>query len=491
MSRTTPRIALLVDQPQRDLGGLVLVADALARAGAVPYLVPANLRHRELFALAPDFVLFYNLRRGYETLVAQLIDASIGFGLSDAEGGVWQDLDAYTELLIEDRSLLHAAACVCMWGPRMTEHVVREGYFTQEQITVTGCPRFDFYHESWRSVVSAAAGRRDRILVNTNFADANPRFTTLDGIRALYVEKFSWRSERIEAWLELQARGIEGMIGLTRQIALDHPDHTVVVRPHPFEGADWYRRELEQLPNVTFSTSGPVQPEINAAAAVLQRSCTTAIEAVLAGVPTFSPQWVDTPAVMPMSEVVSVPCASLDDMRRDVGAVLTGTFRTPDTTRTAIDDVIHDWFLSGDGQAHQRVADVVMRCARRAAGADRRKTRRHLHGVDARFPSGGGSLGRRARYWLGMSPEWSFGHRRAVPTTGFLNTDQYFGADQVQGVVAQIERRANGRTHAAAPRATLARERGHYVHRYGGQAVVLEFDNGRSTAAPADANDRT
>jgi len=486
VSRTTPRIALLVDQPQRDLGGLVLVADALARAGAVPYLVPANLRHRELFALAPDFVLFYNLRRGYETLVAQLIDAGIGFGLSDAEGGVWQDLDAYTELLIEDRSLLHAAACVCMWGPRMTEHVVREGYFTQEQITVTGCPRFDFYHESWRSVVSAAAGRRDRILVNTNFADANPRFTTLDGIRSLYVEKFGWPSERIEAWLELQARGIEGMIGLTRQIALDHPDHTVVVRPHPFEGADWYRRELEQLPNVTFSTSGPVQPEINAAAAVLQRSCTTAIEAVLADVPTFSPQWVDTPAVMPMSEVVSVSCHALDDMRCQVDAVLAGTFHTPDSTRTAIDDVIHDWFLSGDGQAHQRVADVVMRCARKSAGADRRKTRRHLHGVDARFPSGGGSFGRRARYWLGMSPEWSFRDRRAVPTMGFLGTDQYFGAEEVQAIMGQIGRRANLGRHPPASRAALARDAGHYVHRYGGQAVVLEFETGRSTAAPPD-----
>lgn len=487
MSADAPRIALLVDQPQRDLGGLVLVADALARAGAVPYLVPANLRHRELFALAPDFVLFYNLRRGYETLVAQLIDAGIGFGLSDAEGGVWQDLDAYTELLIEDRSLLHAAACVCMWGPRMTEHVVREGYFTNDQITITGCPRFDFYHASWRSVVRATPGRRDRILVNTNFADANPRFTDLGGIRQLYLDKFGWPSDRLEAWLDLQARGIDGMIGLTRQIALDHPDHTVVVRPHPFEGSDWYKRALEHLPNVMFSTSGPVQPEINAAAAVLQRSCTTAIEAVLAGVPTFSPQWVDTPAVMPMSEVVSVPCAELSDMRRHVDAVLGGTFRTPETTRTAIDGVIRDWFLSGDGQAHQRVADVVMRCARQTAGANRRKTRRHLHGVGGRLPLSGGSLGRRARYWLGVSPEWSFHDRRVVPTNGFLGTDQYFGAEQVQTIMGQIGRRANGGGHGPRFRATLARDGGHYVHRYRGQAVVLESESGQSMAAAADA----
>lgn len=483
MSARRPRIALLVDQPQRDLGGLVLVADALARAGATAFIVPTNLRQRELFALRPDFVLFYNLRRGYERLVQQLHEAGIQYGLCDAEGGVWQDLGAYTELLFEDRSLLHQASCVCMWGPRMAEHVIAEGYFLPQQITVTGCPRFDLYHDLWRGHGAASndGGADKRILINTNFADVNPRFTDLDGIRRLYLDTFGWDSERLDEWLALQEQGIEGIIDITRQVAGDHPDRTVVVRPHPFEGVEWYRRALEQLPNVRLSTSGPVQPEINAAAVVLQRSCTTAIEAGLAGVPTLSPQWVATPAIMPMSEAVSVACDDAATLRGYVNAIVDGTYQPSDDTRTAIDTVIHDWFYRNDGHAHDRVAETILRCTRDARPVDERVCKRYAHGIGMVAPLSPNAVGRRVRHLLDLSPEWSFRDWRAVPTTNFLDTDQYFGVGDVAGFETQIDacRRA-ARLPVQELDVALARDRGQYAYHYDGQAVLVA-----PTAAPS------
>jgi hypothetical protein len=56
------RIALVVDNPMRDLPGLVLVASELAKRNTIPVLVPFNLCPKELYFLAPDFVLLNYLR---------------------------------------------------------------------------------------------------------------------------------------------------------------------------------------------------------------------------------------------------------------------------------------------------------------------------------------------------------------------------------------------------------------------------------------------
>ncbi|MGZ8378124.1 MAG: surface carbohydrate biosynthesis protein, partial [Gemmatirosa sp.] len=58
-----PRIALVVDHPQRDLGGIVLTALALCARGATCHLVPANIAPREIWALAPDLVVLNYFRR--------------------------------------------------------------------------------------------------------------------------------------------------------------------------------------------------------------------------------------------------------------------------------------------------------------------------------------------------------------------------------------------------------------------------------------------
>jgi len=56
MSDFRPRIALIVDHPQRDLAGLVLTAFEFCQNGAVGHLVPAADRGRGIWALpSADF----------------------------------------------------------------------------------------------------------------------------------------------------------------------------------------------------------------------------------------------------------------------------------------------------------------------------------------------------------------------------------------------------------------------------------------------------
>ncbi|MBX6332132.1 MAG: hypothetical protein IRY91_09825, partial [Gemmatimonadaceae bacterium] len=194
--------------------------------------------------------------------------------------------------------------------------------------------------------------------------------------------------------------------------------------------------------------------------------------------PTLSPQWVPTPAIMPMAEAVSVPCADEGELHAQLGAVLAGGYHVPEATHTEIDDVIRDWFHCVDGEAHERVAAAVMAAVNEHRTVRYAACKQHLHGVCA---EGGGEgtglsgLGRRLRYRLGLSPEWSFRHFREVPTAGFAGTDQAYDLPDVHQTLAQIAERDRRIGRPAAPpiSAARARDAGEYVHRYAGQSIVL------------------
>jgi surface carbohydrate biosynthesis protein len=472
-----PRVALIVDHPQRDLAGLVLTAHALCQRGVVCHLVPLNLQASELWALAPDFVLLNFLRRGTMELGRQLAATGIRFGLLDTEGAVWTEPERYAELLWDDPALLHLAQPACMWGPRLAEYLVEHELLAPEQIAVTGCPRFDLYDPAWRSVVceaSRAVSARQRLLINTNFSLTNGRFVSRERNIEQVREVLGWSDAYIEEIVRGEEQALAEMIELARRLARDYPQLEVVLRPHPFEDPAPYERGVGGLTNVTLNTTGPVQPQILSAAAVIQRSCSTAIEAGLASVPALSPQWVPAPIPIPMSEASSVPCNSYDEMRAVVEAILAGTYRMPDGVRCAIDAVVADWFHRTDGSAHERVRDAVVAALDGRRMVDERQCARYLYGLDTPRTSLGDRLAREVRYHARLSPDWSFRQFRTVPSTSWAQTDKFFGVDDVRALVARIEQ-AQAARGATTKRvvAASARERGDYQRDQHGFAVTM------------------
>jgi surface carbohydrate biosynthesis protein len=460
-----PTIALLVDHPERDLPGLVLTAVELCRRGATCHLVPANLAWKEIWALVPDFTLFNYFRRSNEPLGRSLAEAGLAFGVLDTEGGVWSDFGAYTELLWSDESLRRQAACFCAWGHRMADHLIEERWFSPDQVVVTGCPRFDFYHPEWRPVVDVYGFERDgaapQVLLNTNFSTRNPRFATVEQKIETSMRNFGWTLERIRALLDTEEQAIEAFIQLARRLARERPDCRVLVRPHPFEDPTWYKRALSDQSNITVDNDGPVQPVLFASAAVVQRSCTTGIEAGLAGRPTFSPQWVEAPWLMPTAEAVSVPCATYEEVAEGIGAVLDRRFVPEPSVTAAIQEVVNDWFCSADGGSHGRVAEAVLKSVPSRSPTTGARAARHLYLADAAgVPlTGASAIGGRLRLAARLSPDFSFRAMGNRPALSWTRTPKYFDVARVQAladrVVAVDQQRAGG---MPAVRAEAARD---------------------------------
>jgi surface carbohydrate biosynthesis protein len=452
-------VVLAVNHPDRDLAGIVLTALELCRRGVTCYLAPANMLEREVWSLRPDLVLLHFARRGIDAFARQLADAGIASAVLDTEGGVWESCDAYTELLWPDRSLLARVNPFCAWGPRLASHLTRDGWLRPEQVTVTGCPRFDFYHPDWRGVLApAGGGSRPRILINTNFSMSNPRFVTPATNVANLRDVYGWDAARVDALLDAESRAIDAVMAMASALARDFPHAQVVLRPHPFENPGRYG-SLRELPNAEINGRGPVQEQIARARVVIQRSCTTAIESGFAGVPTLSPQWFEAPFLMPMSEAVSVPCESYAALRDAVDAALSSAFELPAAQRAAIGRVTGDWFHAIDGRSHLRVADAILAGLPAASRVDAARCSRLLYGRDGSRRPIGERAGRLVRHRLRLGPDWSFRRMRAATSDWWDRSDKAFTASGVEAIAGRI-RQARGDVGPLPVSIGLARDAG-------------------------------
>jgi len=475
----SPRVAIVVDQPQRDLAGVVLTAMELARSGAVCHLVPGNLKKWEIWSLAPDFVLMFCLRRGYERFIEQMVAAGVGFGLMDTEGGVWPNPEEYGALLVAP-SLLHQAAVACMWGQGLSRYALGAGLLREDQVRITGCPRFDFYHPAWRSVLKdgASTNGHKRILINTLYTEANPRFGTHEKMHEHMTKLFGWSEERAQWSLDTERRAIALILEMVRALSRDFPEAALVLRPHPFEGVELYRDQLAGIPNLEINDSGPVQSQLFRASVVIQRSCTTAVEAGLASVPTLSPRWVPAVYEMPMAEAVSVPCADYDALRSTVSDVLSGTHQASPRVREDLAKVVGEWFHRIDGESYRRVSDAILASLPEHRRVDRRACERILYGVDGGTESVGARTTSRVRLALGLSPFFSFTRLRDdITDEGWSQSGLFFGVEDVQTLVEKIASAKRERGGAVRPmRVELARDRGEQTRGYPGHSVTLALD---------------
>lgn len=440
------RVALIVDHPYRDLPGLALIAVRLAQEGVQCYLVPFNLQAGEVWSLAPDFVLLNYLRANNEGFARRLSEAGIRFGVLDTEGGVLANLDSYGQGLAQDQQVRNQAAYYCSWGSMLANHAVCSGWFAPDRVIVTGSPRFDFYARPWREValrMSAYAANYDRnlVLVNGNFPLPNPRFQSSEAEIQLLVEHFGHDLDAVRERQRTEQKMMHELAALTNRLARRFPQATFVYRPHPFERAETYEGLLEKRDNLHLVKLGTVDGWILRAKAVIQRSCSTAIEAGVAGVPTLLPSWISTAFNMPTAEDVSIQCETEEGLSQTLEAILENSFQTPAYVRQRLDQVIGDWFHRVDGKSHERVAECILGSLQTRAKRTEPSAWQGLsYGLHRRA-----NLLRPAtlaflRRLFNLPSNWSFRRLGVVPgSLPWEQSEKYFDADQVRTLVELLE----------------------------------------------------
>jgi len=325
------------------------------------------------------------------------------------------------------------------WGPRLAEHALAANWFSPSQVAVTGAPRFDFYHDKWRPATLKsgdvpASLPRPVVLLNGNFPLANPQFSTREDESQRLVHQFGFPAADVATWLEAQAHGMAGLTQLANLLAERFPAVTFVYRPHPFENIKGYSGLLAARPNLHLIRKGSVDSWILNSVVVIQRSCSTAIEAGVARRFALSPSWLPTPRELPAANAVSVSCATSDDLVAVVSQILDGSFTRPASVERAIEQVVCDWFTAIDGRAAERVAELIL-SQRGAQTVSAARAARSLYGLDG---SGVQRLAGSVRRTLGLSPDRSFRiTRRNSPA--WDASEKYFDVARVRQLANAID----------------------------------------------------
>ncbi len=169
-------------------------------------------------------------------------------------------------------------------------------------IHVTGNPRSDMLRPDLRQYYEPEAQQLrkdygDFILVNTNFNHVNAFFPAQNLFRP--VKRADEAPQFGKAAVGMSREYAEGLRNHKDNIfkafkqmipALDKafPDCKIIVRPHPTENQEVYKKIARDCINVRVTNEGNVVPWLTAARAVIHNGCTTGVEAYVMGVPAVS-----------------------------------------------------------------------------------------------------------------------------------------------------------------------------------------------------------
>lgn len=359
MEKRPTRVCLIVDNPLRDLDGLVLVGWHLALKNVEVFLVSMSSMY-EVYFLKPDLVLLNYVRKANKKFIKRCEQLGIKVGVLDTEGGILKDVDFFFSSIFKH---INSIDLYCLWGLKQFEALRKVDVLSDESLKVTGCPRYDFCVYPWNDALPVIPFSSEKmVLVNTNFPLIQPRFQSPEREAKDLVSVVGFDKEYVSALVSQTRHARNEVVDTIKRIAPRFPEFVFVIRPHPFEDKNFYEYSFKSFPNVEIHQSEAVFPWINRSIALLHYNCSTAVEAVLMGKEPIHLGWIKTPLLeQPTVVKISQQPQSIDGLEDMLSKISSGQqFEVSENKKAARKKVIRNWFYSNDGKNSERVADAIL-----------------------------------------------------------------------------------------------------------------------------------
>jgi hypothetical protein len=211
----------------------------------------------------------------------------------------------------------------------------------------------------------------DYLLVNTNFNHVNAFFpaqnlfkppTHPDEAPQFGKAGVGMTRAFAEALRDQKQAVFTAFQTLIPELARAFPQLSIIVRPHPTEGQDVYRRLAAGSPRIHVTNEGNVVPWLQGASALVHNGCTTGVEAFVMRTPAFSFR----PSVNAtidgsfyvLSHGLSHQCFSVPELVHGVQQVLDGTRGAAGGAKRAA--LVKRYLTGQDGPlACERMVDVL------------------------------------------------------------------------------------------------------------------------------------
>lgn len=481
---TAKRVALIINNPVRDLAAMLLLGHGLCQEGLECFLVPLSIKSREIWALAPDMVLLPSFQPLFEPWIDHLDKAGMIIGLHDGEGSPATGIDKYAASCMQDPALRGKVRFVTIWGSEMREHIERERVFPNAELAETGTMRYDFYAPQWRQAFLETTPELDQyqqplVLINSHYPRGNPGpgFGTFEHIKKLLLER-GYSQQGADDYIAESKRSFVALAELANQLAEKYPKATFIFRPHPFEELDTYRELLHQAPNLHLIRQGLIYGWLMRSQVVIHTGCLTGVEASFIGVPSLMPNWFAQILGNDESAALADPYDRPEDLSAALSRILDGSYQRPEQVEALLAEIVAKRFHSLDGESWQRHVEVMLRnLHQQTGGVDKEYCRGYLYGLN----NGKGIknwLGRLKRSWQ-APPQWSL--RGKSVSMDPLPERKKYDAEEARRMLEAIHRCALEQDPQSTPVRLRPADYGHgdYICPYWGHALVMEPDQGR------------
>ncbi|MBX2976362.1 MAG: hypothetical protein KF721_09525 [Ignavibacteriaceae bacterium] len=307
-------ILIPIETSNRELLYKVYLSHLLAQKGFKCYLGnKSNIAH-----LILKFDSYIYLDKGYHKGVSdkiyEIIKSKNGKIINlDEEGGVDYP-DNSTLLGRYSEALFSSSELVFLWGNHQL-NITEKNIKDKRKVFVTGHPRFELlksnYHLFYEDDVEQLKKKYgDFFLVNTNMGFGN----NIKGDEFV-INNYGNRFSNINKKIEFDKKKIEIFIPLIKKLSSETPKN-IIVRPHPEENADYYKKAFDSFKNVHVIYEGSVIPWLIASEIMIHPDCTTAIESLLIGKKaiSFLPEKYDTEIVTNLPLEASYKFNNEDDV---------------------------------------------------------------------------------------------------------------------------------------------------------------------------------
>jgi surface carbohydrate biosynthesis protein len=358
---------ILVDHKNRDLMGAVLMAHHLEARGIRCHLESLECYYSCLADHAPDLILFNHINSSHLVRYSQRMkEMNVLAAVLPNEGIHYNE-----EVLRYNSGRFHKGSHMDFyfcWNSIHQRALKEEGPGGPEtRIEVCGVPRFDFYLAPWKRIYARPlrpAGSRPVLLLCTNLAMA--RYENLaDSDAAKFFEPFRRVSmyDDYRAVIDYHIRGREKMLKFLHAMAASDR-YDIILRPHPREVKDYYEGRLSEWDDKVRQRisidhdSNITELILNSDLEISCETCTTAMEAWVAGKPTVELVFERHPAFFHENQAcLNVLC---DDPEKIVD-IVASELNAPEQSEYLAGRRQHlsTWCSSPDGGACERLAEVL------------------------------------------------------------------------------------------------------------------------------------
>ncbi|WP_029008262.1 surface carbohydrate biosynthesis protein [Azospirillum halopraeferens] len=297
MTSAKPTLYLPIEVAARELDARLLLAHRALGAGyrvviGQQWLLIANLAN-----VVPGVVFFKGMNRIQKNWMVHAKRHGHTIAAIDEEVTAIAAPDFIVKEVTEDAIRLIDA--IFMQGPLQSRVYGERFPAHTERFKITGNPRWDLLRPEFSGFFTGEAARirathGDFILLNTNLGFVNSSWGSPQKyinvcINVGYIDpKNPADLEWLKDQFEFEKQSFHAFRALAVRLRDRYPGRRIVLRPHPAENLDTWRKALANQSDVLVLAEGSAIPWIVASGALIHNTCTTGIEGTLLSKPTIA-----------------------------------------------------------------------------------------------------------------------------------------------------------------------------------------------------------